>query len=96
LKIRVTDRAQKRYTAIVKQIRGEWGISVADAFERRTKNFFAILSDFPELGVLEEPQKQLRAFQLSKITRVYYQIRKTEIVVIYFFDVRQSPAKRPK
>jgi len=96
LKVRITDRAKKRYASIVLKIRKEWGEATAIAFEKRTKDFIIILSEFPEIGVLEVPKKQIRAFQLTKINRVYYRISKSEVVIFHFFDVRKNPTIKPK
>ena len=55
-----------------------------------------ILQEFPEMGTLEIKAKNLRGFQLTKQTRVYYRIKGEQITILTFFDSRQDPKKRPR
>jgi hypothetical protein len=59
-------------------------------------DFLDIVENFPDLGVVEVPEKQIRGFQLTKQTRIFYRIKKDRIVILTFFDVRQNPKKKPR
>jgi plasmid stabilization system protein ParE len=96
MKIFFTKRAEKNFRSIKEYIVNEWGERVADAFEAKTVDFLDLLEDFPELGVIEVAEKQIRGFQLTKQTRVFYRIKGERIIVLTFFDVRQNPKKRPQ
>ena len=96
MKIFFTKRAEKNYRSIKEYITNEWGEPVADAFEQKTVDFLDILEDFPEIGVVEVIEKQIRGFQLTKQTRVFYRIRGERIIILTFFDVRQDPKKKPQ
>ena len=96
MKVFLTQRAVNSYTAIKGYIVNEFGEKVADAFEQKIIDFFDLLESFPELGTLEVAEKQIRAFQLTKQTRVFYRIMNNKIVILTFFDVRQDPQKKPK
>ena len=71
MKIFLTKRAVKNYRSIQRYISGEFGENVADAFEQKTIDFLDLLVDFPELGVVEVPGKQIRGFQLTRNTRIF-------------------------
>jgi len=96
MKISLTKRAEKSYHSIKSYIADEWGESVSGAFEQKAIDFLNLLEDFPELGSVEMPEKQIRGFQLTKQTRVFYRVKKEQIVILSFFDVRQNPEKKPK
>jgi len=52
------------------------------------------LENYPEIGVVEVDDKQIRGFQLTKQTRVFYRIKGERIIILTFFDVRQHPNKK--
>lgn len=91
MKVDVTKTALKKFQQIVKYLVEEWGETVGIQFEKRTKNFLDLLADFPEIGIVVNPEKKIRAFQLTKLTRIYYRIKEDRIVILTFFDVRQDP-----
>ena len=95
MKIYLTKRAEKNYHSIKKHIVREWGKTVAEAFEQKVVDFLDLLEDFPEMGVAEVPEKQIRGFQLTKQTRIFYRIKNDRILILTFFDVRQNPSKKP-
>ncbi len=75
MKISFTKRAEKNYRSIKEYITNEWVEKVAGAFEQKTIDFLDLLEDFPEIGVVEVIEKQIRGFQLIKQTRVFYRIK---------------------
>lgn len=93
MKVVVTKTAFKKFQLIVKYLVEEWGETVGIQFEKRTKNFLNLLADFPEIGVVVNPEKKIRAFQLTKLTRIYYRIKEDRIMILTFFDVRQDPKR---
>lgn len=96
MRIFLTKRAEKNYRSIKEHITEEWGEIVADAFEQKTVSFFDLLEDFPEIGAIELAGKQIRGFQLTKQTRVFYRIKDDRIIILTLFDVRQDPKKKPR
>lgn len=96
MKILLTKRAANRFRSIKEYIAGEWGELVADAFEQKTIDFLDLLESFPEMGSIEVPTKQIRGFQLTKQTRVFYRLKDEQIIILTFFDVRQHPLKKPQ
>lgn len=94
MKIVLTKRAIKRYHSIKDYISAEWGESISTAFEQKTISFLDLLEAFPEIGELEHLDKQIRGFQLTKQTRVFYRVKEGRIIILTFFDVRQHPKKK--
>lgn len=94
MRIFLSTRAEKKYRSIKEYIGNEWGEKIAEAFEQKTIAFLNLLEDFPEMGAVEVIEKQIRGFQLTKQTRVFYRIKGEKIIILTFFDVRQDPRKR--
>ena len=92
--ISFTKRAQKNYDSIRVYILEKWGEGTAKAFEHKTIDFLDLLKEFPEMGSVELPEKQIRGFQLSKQIRILYRIKNQNIILLTFFDGRQSPKKK--
>jgi plasmid stabilization system protein ParE len=88
-----TKRAETNYRDIKEYLTKTWGDVVTDVFEQKVSDFLTLLKDFPELGTEEVAEKQIRAFQLTRHTRVFYRLKKEKIIILMFFDVRQDPKK---
>ena len=95
MKIFFTKKAEKSYRSIYNYIAIEWGEKVAIAFEQKTIDFINLLKNFPEIGISEVPEKQIHSFRLTRQTRIFYRIKKDHILILTFFDTRQSPTKKP-
>jgi plasmid stabilization system protein ParE len=96
MKVVWTKTAEKRLQEILNYIQQEFGNNLKQQFRSRAMDFTALLPEFPEMGTLEVKTKNLRAFQLSKQTRVFYRIKGERIIILTFFDSRQNPQKRPR
>lgn len=81
---------------ILDYIEREFGAKARQTFREKTQDFTRILIEFPEMGTLEIKEKNLRGFQLTKQTRVFYRVKKDSIVILTLFDSRQNPKKKPK
>lgn len=67
------------------------------AFRTFINNVFAsldLLAEFPEMGVLENPQKAIRSYLISKNCRLFYRMELEKIILLSFIDTR-SNKKRP-
>lgn len=95
MKIYLTKRAEMNFRSIKEYITSEWGERVAEVFEQKAIDFLDILEEFPDIGVVEVIEKQIRGFQLTRQTRVYYRVKGERIIILTFFDVRQNPKKKP-
>lgn len=95
MKISFTRGAVKSYYSIKDYLVREWGERVSEAFEQKTIDFLDLLEAFPEIGAVELSEKQIRGFQLTRQTRIFYRIKGERIIILALFDVRQNPSKKP-
>jgi plasmid stabilization system protein ParE len=68
----VVQQADVKFDKIIKYLTDEWGENVTKAFVKRTFDFLDLLDDFPEIGSIENPDKQIRGFVLLKQLTVFY------------------------
>ncbi len=94
LKIYWTKRADKKFDQILNYLQDEWGESVANAFIRKVYDFLNILSEFPEIGTIENKGKEIRGFTIIKQINVFYRISGDTFILLNFFDNRQHPRKK--
>lgn len=96
LKVRWSKYADQSFDRILEYLRTEWGENVTRAFVHRTYEFLDLLAEFPEIGTIENQEKQIRGFVLIKQVTVFY-IRKDDfIVLLNFYDTRRKPPIRKK
>ena len=65
-------QADESFDNIIQYLTDEWGENVTKAFVKRTFDFLDLLDDFPEIGSIENPDKQIRGFVLLKQLTVFY------------------------
>ncbi len=94
LKIYWTKRADKKFDQILDYLLEEWGESVAKAFTRKVYDFLDILSEFPEIGTIENKEKGIRGFTIIRQVNLFYRISGDKVILLNFFDNRQHPRKK--
>ena len=94
LKIYWTKRAEKKFDQILDYLLEEWGESVTKAFTRKVYEFLDILAEFPEIGTIENKEKEIRGFTIIKQVNLFYRISGDKIILLNFFDNRQHPQKK--
>ena len=94
LKITWSKRAEKNFEKIQEYLLAEWGEKVAIAFTKKVFDFLDILSEFPEIGTIENNEKGIRGFTIVKQVNLFYRIKENNIILLTFFDNRQNPKKK--
>jgi plasmid stabilization system protein ParE len=94
LKIVWSKRASFKFDQIISYLIDEWGEKSAKQFISRVFDFLEILSEFPEIGSVENKEKNIRGFTIVKQVNIYYRIKGDTIILILFFDNRQNPKKK--
>jgi plasmid stabilization system protein ParE len=94
LEIVWTSSADKKFDKILEYLVKEWGNKVTKSFVKKVYDFLDILSELPEIGTLENKEKGIRGFVIIKQVSIFYFIRNNRIIILNFFDNRQSPAKK--
>ncbi len=95
MRIVLTKRAERNFISIKTYINDDFGKISAETFERKIVGFLQLLKLFPKIGSVQVKGKQIRAFQLTKLTTIFYRLKDQDIIILTFFDVRQSPKKKP-
>ncbi|OFX61993.1 MAG: hypothetical protein A2066_19395 [Bacteroidetes bacterium GWB2_41_8] len=96
LKIKWSKYADQNFDRILGYLEAEWGEIVTRAFVRRTYEFLDLLAEFPEIGSVENQEKQIRGFVLVKHVTVFYICKDDSIILLNFYDNRQKPSQRKK
>jgi plasmid stabilization system protein ParE len=94
LKIVWSKRASLKFDEIISFLIDEWGEKYAKQFIGRVFDFLEILSEYPQIGSVENRAKNIRGFTIVKQVNLYYRIKNDRIVLILFFDNRQNPKKK--
>ena len=94
LKIVWSKRASFKFDQIISYLIDEWGEKSAKQFIGRVFDFLEIFSEFPEIGSVENKEKNIRGFTIVKQVNIYYRIKGDTIILILFFDNRQNPKKK--
>ena len=87
-------RASDSFNTIIEYLQDEWGDRVTKNFVSRTYQIINFLSENPEMGTLENPEKQIRGFVITKHNTLFYRIEDKKIVLLIFFDNKQPPRKK--
>ena len=87
-------QADESFDNIIQYLTDEWGEKVTKAFVKRTFEFLDLPGDFPEIGSIENSEKQIRGFVLLKQLTVFYKVKNKSIVILNFYDNRQRPKRR--
>jgi plasmid stabilization system protein ParE len=94
LEIVWSKRADKKFDKILKYLGEEWGNRVTKSFIKKVYDFLDILSEFPEIGTLEDKRKGIRGFVIIQQVSIFYTIRDNRIIILNFFDNRQSASRK--
>jgi len=90
LEIFWSKRADSKFDHILDYLQNEWGESVTTAFVKKVYDFLDVLVEFPEIGAIEKPERNIRGFVLSRQITVFYRISRDKIILVNFFDNRQN------
>ena len=94
LEIVWSKRASLKFDQINTYLIEEWGEQSAKQFIGKVFTILEILSEFPEIGSIENKEKRIRGFTVVKQVNVFYRIKNDKIILLVFFDNRQNPKKK--
>ena len=94
LEIIWSKRADKKFDRIIDYLHEDFGEFVTKSFVGKVYDFLDILSEFPELGSIENREKRIRGFTIVKNINIFYRIEGKTIYLLDFFDNRQNPKKK--
>lgn len=93
-KIIWTKRAISKFNNIITYLEEEWGEQVTENFVRKTYDIIELISDQSDLGTLENIEKNIRGFLLTKHNRLFYRVTDKEIILLNFFDTRSGRKRK--
>jgi plasmid stabilization system protein ParE len=93
-KIVWTKRANTKFNKIIDYLEQDWGPNVTQNFVNKTYDLIDLISDHPDLGTLENPDRKTRGFLLTKHNRLFYRVTDREIILLNFFDSRSGRKRR--
>ncbi|MCW5912865.1 MAG: type II toxin-antitoxin system RelE/ParE family toxin [Cyclobacteriaceae bacterium] len=93
-KIIWTKRANHKFNTIIQYLEEEWGEQVTRNFVKRVYSILDLISDQPDIGTLEHPEKRIRGFLLTRHNRLFYRVTENEIILLNFFDTRSGPRRK--
>ena len=88
LEIVWSKRASLKFDQINTYLIEEWGEQSAKQFIGKVFTILEILSEFPEIGSIENKEKRIRGFTVVKQVNVFYRIKNDKIILLVFFDNR--------
>jgi plasmid stabilization system protein ParE len=93
-KIIWTKRASKKFDLIQHYLLEEWSDNTRIAFVDKTDIILNHLAFFPHLGPIEHQELGIYSFVISKQNTLFYRFNDSHLIVLNFFDTRQSNSKR--
>ena len=94
LEIRWSSRADITLDQLIIYLENEWGESVVRAFMKKLYDFLDIVAEFPEIGAMQYPDRNIRGFTLTKQTNIFYKVDDNQIIILDFFDNRSDPKRK--
>jgi len=91
LNIKWSKRADRKFDKILEYLMTNWSEQVTKNFVKKVYDFLDVLSEFPEIGSIENSEKGLRGFTIVKQINIFYRIKGETIILLDFFDNRQNP-----
>ena len=92
-KITWTDIATEDFLEIINYLEAEWSERISQNFIIDCYAKLDLLANTPMIGPPSNLYKNVRRILITKNIALYYEVKKDEITLVNFFDVRQSPER---
>ena len=86
--------ADKSFDSIITWLQSNWGEHSVSLFVKKAYEFLEIISEFPEIGSLENTDLNIRGFVIVEQITIFYQVRNEKIIILNFYDNRQRPKSK--
>lgn len=90
MKVNWTNEAKDSYVSTIKNILDKWGVDTALKLESDVNALILHLENFKFFCPASKKDKKLRKCVISKQTSLFYEVNKTHIDLILFFDNRTN------
>jgi plasmid stabilization system protein ParE len=86
-------RAETDLSIIVEYLQEEWNDKVTKDYLKRVSYLTTLLSQHPEIGTSQRANSKIRAFFITKHSKIIYRITTDSIIILNIFDNRQDLSK---
>jgi plasmid stabilization system protein ParE len=86
-----SDEADDTFESIGQQIANRWGEKEKKEFRRRAYRVTEMISRFPLIFQVVYKQQNIRKAFIHKNCSMFYEIRGSNIAILFFWDNRQDP-----
>jgi len=94
LKIYWSIRADKNFDKLTDYLTEKWGEKVTVAFVKKVYEFLDILVELPEVGKIENKERNIRGFVIVKQITIFYKIKNNKIILLNFYGNQTNPKKK--
>lgn len=94
LEIYWSKRADKCFDSIISYLESNWGEHAVSLFVKKVYEFIEIISEYPEVGSVENVNLNIRGFVIVKQITIFYQVLDGKIIILNFYDNRQRPKRK--
>jgi plasmid stabilization system protein ParE len=94
LEIFWSKQSEIRFDSILKYLEEEWGEKSVSLFVKKVYDFLDLLSELPEIGTIQNKELKIRGFVIIKQIKIFYQTRNNKIILLNFYDNRQSMKRK--
>ena len=91
--IKWTKTAVKNFTKTVDYLIENWPDKVVSDFISRTDEMLLLLSEYPQVGEIQDKKREIRGILLTRHNKLFYRIDNKRLIVLKIFDTRQNPKK---
>ncbi len=88
-----TENAKEDLQQIISYLKINWSDAVAEKFVETVLHKISLLETQPFIGIVSEKEKTVRKLLISKQIALFYKVSEPNIILLDFFDVRQSVDK---
>ena len=72
-------RASNSFNKIIEYLQNEWGEKVTHNFVNRAYQIIEFIAEHPEIGTIENEEKFIRGFLITKHNTLFYRIEDNKI-----------------
>lgn len=94
LKVHWTKRADKKFDKIIDYLLIEWNEKITKSFVKNVYDLIELLAEYPEIGTLENGEKEIRGLTIVKQVNTFYKVKDDQLVILNFFDNRKDPQEK--
>jgi len=89
-----TKRASNSFDHIIDYLEIDFGSSVTKLFVQKTYHHVNLLSKYSKMGSIEDENRGIRGFVLSKHITLFYRTNKHQIIILNMFNNKMNPKRK--